>query len=401
MLRFLTAGESHGPALVAVVEGMPAGLPIDGDALARQMRRRRGGYGRGRRMAIESDAVEIIGGVRHGLTLGSPIALLIRNRDWENWRHTMSVDAPSEGEASGAHRGPVTRPRPGHADLAGAIKYGHDDLRNVLERASARETAARVAAGALAQQFLARFGILVAAHVTGIGDARATGDPVPFERIAAISDESALYCVDPVLEARMMTLVDRAKAAGDTLGGTFEVVAHGVPPGLGSYVQWDRRLDGRLAQALLSIPSVKAVEIGEGVACALLPGSRAHDEIVPAGAGGSLTGLARPTNRAGGVEGGVTNGEDVRVMAHVKPIATLMTPLRSVDLRTGAEAPAAIERSDTCAVPAASVIGEAVVALVVADAFMEKFGGDAMADMERQYAAWRQSVAARFGGANK
>lgn len=402
MLRFLTAGESHGPALVAVIEGMPAGLAVDREALARQMRRRRGGYGRGRRMAIESDNVEVIAGVRHGRTLGSPVALLIANRDWENWQYTMAIDADPPAGAGGAHRQPVTRPRPGHADLAGAIKYGHDDLRNVLERASARETAARVAAGSLVRQLLARFGIDVAAHVTAIGAARLDpAAPVPFERIAAIADDSPLYCADGEAEARMIAAIDEAKAAGDTVGGTFEVVARGVPPGLGSYVQWDRRLDGRLAQAFMSIPAVKAVEIGAGVAAAFARGSSVHDPILPAAPGphaDSLTGLRRPTNRAGGVEGGVTNGEEVRATAYMKPIATLMTPLPSVDLRTGTDAPAAIERSDTCAVPAAAVVGEAVMALVLAEAFIEKFGGDSIADIERHYAGWRRTVAGRFGG---
>jgi chorismate synthase len=396
MLRFLTAGESHGPSLVAILEGMPAGVPIDREAIAREMRRRQGGYGRGRRMAIEDDAVEILSGVRGGRTLGTPIALLVPNRDWANWQHTMAIDSVPPPGAGGAHRPAVTRPRPGHADLAGGVKYRHDDLRNVLERASARETAARVAIGAVARQFLAQIGIELASHVTAIGSAALPpGIPLPFERAAA-ADASPVRCADPDVDRRMVEAIDRAKASGDTLGGTFEVLARGVPPGLGSYAQWDRRLDGRLAQALMSVPAVKAVEIGEGVRAAFASGSGVHDEIVRASAEASLTGLDRPTNRAGGIEGGVSNGETIRVTGYLKPIATLMSPLRSVDLATGEPAAAAIERSDTCAVPAAAVIGEAVAAIVLADAFLEKFGGDALADVERQYAAWRRDVAARF-----
>jgi chorismate synthase len=400
MLRFLTAGESHGPSLVAILEGMPAGVPIDLQVIAREMGRRQGGHGRGRRMAIETDAVEIVAGVRGGFTLGSPIALLVRNRDWENWRFTMSIEADPAPDAGGPHRAPVTRPRPGHADLGGAVKYGHGDLRNVLERASARETAARVAVGSLARQLLWPLGIELASHVTAIGAARADSAAVSFESAAALGDESPVRCVDAAAAARMVAAIDAAKAAGDTLGGTFEIIARGVPPGLGTYVQWDRRLDGRLAQALMSVPAVKAVEVGSGVQGAYLPGSAVHDEILRAAPGTDpLTGLARPTNHAGGLEGGVTNGEEIRVTAYMKPIATLMRPLRSVDLLTGIESAAAIERSDTCAVPAAAVIGEAVVALTLANAFIEKFGGDSLADLQRTYSEWRRTTAARFAGA--
>jgi chorismate synthase len=397
MLRFLTAGESHGEALVAIVEGLPAGLPLSRAEIDRQLRRRQGGHGRGRRMAIESDAVEILSGVRHGLTTGSPVALLIRNKDWVNWQWTMAVDAEPPESAGGARRAPVTRPRPGHADLAGALKYGHTDLRNVLERASARETAARVAAGACARALLERFGIRLASHVTAIGSVRAeNGARPPFEQIAATADDEVVRCVDPALAARMVAAIDQAKAAGDTLGGTFEVVATGVPAGLGSYVQWDRRLDARLAQSLMSIPAVKAVEIGDGVSAAARPGSLVHDPILPAANPGCPERLARPTNHAGGLEGGVTNGEDVRATGYLKPIATLMSPLPSVDLETGLPAPATIERSDTCAVPAAAVIGEAVVALALAEAFLESFGGDTVEAVARNLQGWRDGLRRRF-----
>jgi chorismate synthase len=397
MLRFLTAGESHGEALVAIVDGLPAGLALSREEIDRQLRRRQGGYGRGRRMAIESDAVEILSGVRHGVTIGSPVALLIRNKDWVNWQWTMAVDEDPPASAGGARRAPVTRPRPGHADLAGAIKYGHSDLRNVLERASARETAARVAAGACARTLLERLGIRIASHVTAIGSACAERrQPLPFAAIAAIADDERVRCVDPALADRMIAAIDEAKAVGDTLGGTFEIVANGVPPGLGSYVQWDRRLDARLAQALMSVPAVKAVEIGDGVAAAALPGSQVHDAILPAADPARPERLARPTNHAGGLEGGVTNGEDVRVTGFLKPIATLMSPLPSVDLRTGQDAPATIERSDTCAVPAAAVIGEAVVALVLAEALLETFGGDTVEGIARSLESSRQALVNRF-----
>src|SRR5688500_12873529 len=333
MLRFLSAGESHGQALVVTVDGMPAGLQLDIDALNAQLRRRQGGYGRGRRMQIESDRAEIIAGVRHGCTTGAPIALLIRNRDWVNWQQTMYVESEMPEGASGTKRPAVTRPRPGHADLAGAIKYGHDDVRDVLERASARETAARVAAGSLARQLLGRFGIRIASHVSAIGDVLLpAGRVVSFDEARAQPDDSDLRCVDADVQQRMIAAIDAAKEAGDTLGGAFEVIAAGLPPGLGSYVQWDRKLDGRLAQALVCIHAIKAVGIGIGPEVAIRPGSRVHDEIVPPASGAGRP--ARPTNNAGGLEGGVTNGEDVRVSGFMKPIATLMKPLRSVDLNT-------------------------------------------------------------------
>ncbi len=405
MVRFLTAGESHGRALVVILEGIPAGLTLDPDAITRDLRRRQGGYGRGRRMAIECDRADLLSGVRAGETIGGPIAMMIENRDWPNWQYTMRVgpdkgpdaehDLPVEG--GGARRAPVTRPRPGHADLAGVAKYGRTDVRDVLERASARETAARVAAGAIAKQLLARAGATIASHVFVLGEAALpAGTIVSFERAAALPDDSPVRCVDADVERRMIAGIDRAKEAGDTMGGAFEVIVKGLPIGLGSYTQWDRKLDGRLAQALMSIPAIKAVGVGLGPEVAARPGSRVHDEIVPDTSGVRDTGIARPTNNAGGLEGGVTNGEDLRVSAWMKPISTLMKPLRSVDLTTMHASPAAIERSDVCAVPAAAVVGEAMVALVLADALVERFGGDTVAGLERAVAASSEAVRARF-----
>jgi chorismate synthase len=402
MLRFLSAGESHGQALVITIDGMPAGLEIDFDALNRQLRRRQGGYGRGRRMQIESDRAEILSGVRKGRTTGAPIAMLIRNRDWVNWQQTMHVEKDMPEGATGANRASVTRPRPGHADLAGALKYGHTDVRDVLERASARETASRVAAGTLARQLLGRFGVRIASHVSVIGDVGLAPDrAVSFAEADALSDDAPIRCVDPAIEQRMIASIDKARDAGDTLGGAFEIIATGVPVGLGSYVQWDRKLDGRLGQAILCIHAIKAVGIGIGPEVALRPGSRVHDEILPPAAGqsGAPDGPVRPTNNAGGLEGGVTNGQDLRVSGFMKPIATLMNPLRSVDLTTMQNAPAAIERSDVCAVPAAAVVGEAMVSFVLADAFLEKFGGDSVDEIARHYAASAEQVAARFAPA--
>jgi chorismate synthase len=399
MLRFLTAGESHGQALVAILEGMPAGLTIDFDAVTDQLRRRQGGYGRGRRMAIESDRAQALGGIRHGVTTGGPIALIIPNKDWDNWQRTMAVESQPAPDTPGVDRAAVTRPRPGHADLAGVVKYGHDDIRNVLERASARETAARVAVGAIARQLLHHVDSDIVSHVVSIG-AASLADPlaVTYEEIRRIPLDSPLHCVDAEVERRMIAEIDAAREAGDTMGGSFEVVARGVPVGLGSHVQWDRKLDGRLAQALMSIPAIKAVGIGRGPAVSSLPGSRIHDEILPpveATRSGNMP-FARPTNNAGGLEGGITNGEDLRVSGYMKPIATLMKPLRSVDLTTMALSPAAIERSDVCAVPAAAVVGEAMVAIVLAAALLEKFGGDSLVELLENWKAFRARTAARF-----
>src|SRR5688572_24809859 len=395
MLRFLSAGESHGQALVITLDGVPAGLQVDIDALNAQLRRRQSGYGRGRRMLIESDRAEILAGVRRGRTTGAPIAMLIRNRDWANWQQTMHVEAEMPEGASGHKRPEVTRPRPGHADLAGAIKYGHEDVRDVLERASARETASRVAAGSLARQLLGRFGVRIVSHVSVIGNVfLPEGREVSFAEAHAIPEDAPLRCVDPAAQQRMISAIDAAKEAGDTLGGAFEIIATGIPAGLGSYVQWDRKLDGRLGQALMCIHAIKAVGIGIGPEAAVRPGSRVHDEILPPTSDGGK--LVRPTNNAGGLEGGVTNGEDVRVTGFMKPISTLMKPLRSTDMATMTEAPAAIERSDTCAVPAAAVVGEAMVAFVLADAFLEKFGGDSIEEIEQHYQATVEQVRRRF-----
>jgi chorismate synthase len=396
MLRFLTAGESHGPTLVVILEGLPAGLSIDSDAIARDLRRRQGGYGRGRRMAIECDRANIVSGVRAGETLGGPVAMLIENRDWPNWQYTMRSTAEPPEDAGGARRASVTRPRPGHADLAGGAKYERADLRDILERASARETAARVAAGALAKQLLGHAGVRITSHVFTLGSVTVPErERIGFAQASALPDDAPLRCVDRALELAMIAEIDRAREAGDTLGGAFEVIATGVPVGLGSYVQWDRKLDGRLAQALMSIPAIKAVGVGLGPDVASRPGSRVHDEIVPGDASRAM-GLARPTNNAGGLEGGVTNGEDLRLAVYMKPISTLMRPLRSVDLSTMTEAPAAIERSDVCAVPAAAVVGEAMVALVLADALLERFGGDSVAALERAMSSADATMRARF-----
>ncbi len=383
-LGFRTAGESHGRGLVALLEGVPAGLSLD---MARdvdpELRRRQGGYGRGRRMEIESDRAELLGGVRLGETLGSPIAMLVWNLDWENWRTAMSAEAPAEGENPKALR-PHYLPRPGHADLVGALKYDRRDVRDVLERASARETAARVACGAVAKRLLDEFGVQVGSHVVSIGGVQARVREVLPEGLNEAVAEDPVRCLDAEASARMTAEIDAAKERGDTLGGVFEVVATGVPAGLGSYVAWDAKLDGRLAGAMMSVQAIKGVEIGLGFEGAGRPGSEVHDPIVRTDrprAGG----LGRASNRAGGLEGGVTTGEPVVVRAAMKPISTLRKPLPSVDLRDGSPGNAAVERSDVCAVPAAAIVGEAMVALVVADAFLEKFGGDSVGEVRRNF----------------
>ena len=389
MFRFNTAGESHGRALVAIVEGLPAGLPIDVEIVNRELERRQWGYGRGGRMKIERDRAEILSGVRHGRALGSPVALQIENKDWKNWTEIMSSEPRPDDEVAEGRMRRVKRPRPGHADLAGGLKYGTRDLRDILERASARETAARVACGALARQMLAVLGIEIRSHVVQLGGIPAAPLEVDWESIGRIPDDAPLRSADEKAQAQMVALVDEKRREGDTLGGVFEVVARGVVAGLGSHTSWEAKLDGRLARALMSIPAVKAVSIGAGVEAANLPGSQVHDEI---GYDVGARAFTRPTNRAGGLEGGITNGEELRVRGFLKPISTLRRALRSVDIETKAEESAAFERSDVTAVPAAGVIGEAMVALTLAEAAREKFGGDHVEEMRRNFEAYREQI---------
>jgi chorismate synthase len=381
-LRYLTAGESHGPALTVIVEGLPAGLGVTPDDLASELARRRRGYGRGARMRIESDELEILGGVRHGRTLGSPVAVVVRNTEWEKWSDVMSITPTGESTT------PLTRPRPGHADLVGMQKYGHRDARNVLERASARETAARTVAGTLARLLLAEIDVALVSHVVAIGGVHstdvATPGPGDVERIEA----SEVRCLDPASEKAMIEAIEGAKTDGDTLGGIFEVIAHGVPAGLGSYVHWDRKIDGRLAQALLSINAMKAVAVGDGFEAHAARGSEAHDEIM----WNEDAGYHRASNRAGGIEGGVTTGEPLRVRVAMKPLSTLRKALRTVDIETKEEAIAIVERTDTCAVPSACVIGEAIVAYVLADAALEKFGSDSVDEFTAAHRAWLETL---------
>src|SRR5437870_8996001 len=389
MFRFTTAGESHGRGLVALLEGIPAGLPLAAERVNTELKRRMGGYGRGARMKIEADQIEWLAGVRAGETLGSPIAMLVWNRDWEHWQDVMAPEADATG--AGERRRQVTRPRPGHADLAGSLKYDRRDARDILERASARETVARVACGAVCKILLEQFGIEIGSHVVELGGVRAGvgaqhAAPLP-ERLNQASDASPVRCLDPDAEREMIARIDAAKAAGDTLGGVVEVIAVGLPVGLGSHVSWDAKLDGRLAQALMSIPAVKGVELGLGFEAARRKGSEVHDEILP--------GLARATNRAGGTEGGMTTGEPLVARVAMKPISTLMSPLRTVDLQTGGAAPAQSERSDVTAVPAMGVIAEAMVALVLAEAMLEKFGGDALSEMQRNVAGYQAQLGGR------
>ena len=397
VLRYLTAGESHGPALVGILEGLPAGVPVDLADLDHQMARRRLGHGRSPRMAFETDDLEVLGGVRHGLTLGSPVAVVIRNAEWPKWQQVMSPTAPDDAAALAATgRGaPLTRPRPGHADLAGMQKYGFTDARDVLERASARETATRVALGTFARWLLAAVDVAVLSHVVRIGQAAVPEDtesPGPADLDAI--DADPVRCFDPEASAAMVACIDRAKAERDTLGGVVEVAVHGLPPGLGSHVHWDRRLDARLAAAVLGIQAFKGVEVGDGFAVAGVPGSQAHDEIVPDGRGG----FGRVTGRAGGVEGGMTTGEVLRVRGAMKPLSSLTQPLRTVDTDTGEPAEAIQQRSDTCAVPRAGVVMEAVVALAVADVLLEKTGGDSLDEVRRNLAAYRGALEQRSVG---
>lgn len=382
--KFTTAGESHGPALVTIIEGVPAGLPIDQDAIDHELWRRQQGYGRGGRMKIESDSVKVLAGVRHGKALGSPIALVIENRDFVHWQDVMSAVEP---DAEPKNPRKVKRPRPGHADLAGGLKFQTRDLRDILERASARETAARVAAGAIAKQLLAQFGIEVRSHVAKIGPIPQRPIDAAWESIAAIPVDSLLNCVDRGLEREMVALIDEAKANGDTLGGVFEVVAKGIPVGLGSHTSWEDKLDGRIARAIMSIHAVKAVEIGEAIENAGRFGSEAHDQIHHDGEQ-----FVRPTNRAGGLEGGITNGEELRVRGYMKPISTLRKALHSVDIDSKEDSLAAFERSDITAVPAAGVIAESMIAIVLANSLREKFGGDSLHEMTRNHQAFLQSV---------
>ena len=390
MLRFHTAGESHGQGLVAFISGLPAGLRVDLEYVNRELKRRQGGYGRGGRMKIESDHAQILSGVRHGETIGSPIAILLENRDWANWQDALAVEDRPEAKAKYK---PLSPPRPGHADLAGCLKYNFRDARYILERASARETTSRVAVGALAKLFLKAFGIEVASHVVALGRVVLEKADVSFEQVMALRDreEIILNCIDPETEARMKAEVDEALKTRDSVGGVFEVIARGVPPGLGSCAQWDEKLDGQIAQAVMSIQAVKAVEIGSGVANAAAFGSRVHDTI---GYDRAASHFTRPTNRAGGLEGGITNGEDIIVRGFLKPISSLRQPLESVDLQTKEPVKAAYERSDVCVVPAAGVIGEAMVALALARAFLEKFGGDSVQETQRNLDGYRQQVKA-------
>lgn len=399
-LRFLTAGESHGRALVAIVEGLPAGLPLHADQVDHDLGRRMQGYGRGARMKIERDRIEWLSGVRAGETLGSPVAMLIANRDWANWEDVMAHG----GQIGEARRRRVYRPRPGHADLVGALKYERQDARDILERASARETAARVAAGAVARRLLEEFGVEIGSHVISLGGIEALPPeawPVPLNDA---SDRSELRVLDTAVEARMIARIDAAKKAGDTLGGEVEVVVRGLVVGLGSHVSWDRKLDGRLAGVLMSIPAVKGVAIGLGFDSARRPGSEVHDAIDPEAEPGAVLddarrgGFHRPTNRAGGLEGGITTGGPLVLRVAMKPIATLMSPLQTIHLLTGQRAQAQSERSDVTAVPALGVIAEAVAALVLADAMLEKFGGDSLAEMRRNYLSYLDALAARWAG---
>ena len=407
-LRFTTAGESHGPALVSILEGMPAGVPLLAADVNTELARRQQGYGRGRRMQIEKDTIEFLSGVRAGETLGSPIAMLIHNRDWKNWQEIMDP-APRDDDATRTSEGApdgsralrkraVTRVRPGHADLTGILKYDRDDARDILERASARETTARVAAAAVCKRFLNEFDVRIGSHLVHLGGIDAARpSPMPSD-VNAAADASPLRTLDSDAEQRMITYIDEIKRAGNTLGGVCEVVVDGLPVGLGSHVSWDRKLDGRIGAAIMSIPAVKGVEIGMGFQATRVTGAEVHDEIEMA-PGRVLAGnVRRKTNRAGGLEGGMTTGEPLVVRVAMKPISTLMRPLGTVDVATGEAAAAVAERSDVTAVPAMGVIAEGMLALVIADAFVEKFGGDSLVETRRNYESYLSHVAARLGG---
>lgn len=396
-LRFSTAGESHGPALIALVEGAPAGLPLLAAHIDEQLARRQQGYGRGRRMVIETDKVEFVAGVRAGETIGAPIAMMIRNKDWANWEAIMDPAPRPEDDSPEGRRRQVTRVRPGHADLTGLLKFDRDDARDILERASARETTARVAAGAVARQLLAALGVRIGSHLVHLGGVDAAAPATMPDDINAVADASPLRCLDPLAEQAMISRIDAATSEGNTLGGICEVVVTGLPVGLGAHVSWDRKLDGRLAAALCSIPAVKGVEMGMGFEAARRTGAEVHDEIEPAPGNPRTGNVRRRTNRAGGLEGGMTSGEPLVLRVAMKPISTLMRPLQTVDVKTGETASAAAERSDVTAVPAMGVIAEAMTALVLADAMLEKFGGDSLAELTRNYDGYLARVAERLG----
>ena len=395
-LRFTTAGESHGPAVVSILEGMPAGLPLLAADIDHDLARRQMGYGRGRRMQIENDQVELLSGVRAGETIGSPIAMLIRNRDWTNWQDVMD---PAPRETDPERRRAVTRPRPGHADLAGMLKYDRDDARDILERASARETTARVAAGAICRKLLSEIGVTIGSHIVELGGVSSdvSGD-LPLDLNEA-ADQSVLRTLDQKAEAEMIARIDAAKKDGDTLGGVCEVVCRGLPVGMGSHVSWDRKLDGRIGAAMMSIPAVKGVGIGIGFEAARLRGSQVHDEIVASTARRRTGDVERKTNRAGGLEGGMTTGEPLVVRVAMKPISTLMKPLATIEMKTGAAASAVAERSDVTAVPAMGVIAEAMLAFVLAQAALEKFGGDSLGELKRNLDSYIAHIAERRGSA--
>jgi len=389
LFRFLTAGESHGPALTTIIEGVPAGLQVVAEPINAQLKRRQGGYGRGARQKIETDTVEFLSGIRFGRTLGSPITMVVRNRDWANWTTKMSVEPLPEDQTETPA---ISIPRPGHADYAGMMKYNHDDLRNVLERASARNTATQVAVGGLAKILLAEFGITVASHVVNIGGIRANIDNIDLRTLAEVTAESQVSVADRDAEEKIIAAIDEAKYRGDTLGGTFEVVALGLPVGLGSYAHWDSRIDGLIAQALMSIQAIKGVEIGIGFGAADIPGSQVHDAFFYDASATDEAKFRRGSNNAGGTEGGISNGEPLVVRAVMKPIATLMKQLPSVNLKTKEGVPAFAERSDVCAVPAAAVVGEAMVAIVLAQLMCDKFAGDSIAEMHDNYNAYMTRV---------